>query len=1818
MNPSKSKVNFRPPPGNSEIWFARALFEFSPSVSDELNLEVGDVVQVHNKIDDFWMKGLTLNNGKIGQFPVDFVVDIAIPKHSKDEVLLYALDAFYPEVNGDLSFNKGDIIVLENKVNNEWGTGRSGNSNRGIFPLNYTAKLPSPKIDSFNKSSVRRKAPVVPLANKIKSTKGMADKSEVLGKAKAIMNLTAQLDEELSFQVGDEILITGVSDDGLWFDGKTGSESGSFPASFVKLEAPLKTSSTEQHHFSVDVSHDHNENKGWKEGDVDVVADSVVNVGNYSAAEFSKKQTKLTRNHKESEYFHTHEDSSKTQSDNVAEDATEKSTVKNILYTVEALHNFSGSSEQELSFHKGTIIPIYEEVDEHWFMGKVGDAEGYVARAYVSQTIEAKDSHSDMQSNDKKNFSSANSPVCDNNKTIVNNNENFNNMKPQTQHARQTVTNILRKHVDNSESHDPTENIEEGHQKSLDCGKRKALVMYDYDSRNQHDLSVTKGDIIWIIREVNSEWCKVENESKKNGIIPISYVEIIAEENSKSKLLLKNNTEKRNVNTVKDVADSTKKYSSQSSEMQQSCHESTVLSSVPEHCNVADSSSTRSLAFLSPKPFVFQKPNISRNYDRRNVRPRTLQKSTSVDIQKQPLSPSNSHRIRRSNSNPMSRNDTSPKDAMVHLKAWQRARKVSDVTTQNIRQESAIQEVCSENKAADSTRTSSQAVNRSSSMRERNSMKRSVDRVPSDPNFRRIRSNTNIFTDKITENGRPRSTSPRKRPTNVVNSSGNTTETSEDFSSTVSTTSSSSMDDPRSRLSDASSASNKSIKTNRTIQRSAPPIPPHSNDRAPTPEQTKSIWSPPVPQRKQSLQHFSKNKQEDYWSASPVQNEVNPGSLTPSRPAPQLPLPVRPPMPIQKKVAPQRPANPPKAGSISVHSNRTVNGGTQERVQLITTKEIKGKMEKLRSDIEEYTRMKRDLESLYQATLDGKERREISENLEFVKSNLRRLQNEFHNVIEGQQDHIYESIEVHMRPKTNTVEDGSLSAPPLPPAMESPGSIRKKRKERRLLVATELYNTEKDFLTDVTVTVEDIMNELIDRQIPQHIITTLFGNIVQIKEFSERFLSDLDRALKHESSPSSEKNSEDLTIGQVFIDNIPNMKDVYMPYCRNHDDSIAMVEKLENDAEFMQAVGYCLETVKNKVNVFDLGSFLIKPVQRFLKYPLLISELIKLTDPPSPNDNDSSDYDNLIKAGKMMQSVANDINEDKRTKDLVRKYKNAANEGLSEKLGKISMKSLKKKSTRLSRKLGQATGITTLETRDAQFEEVEKKFKMMERMTKMFLANVTSYCDKCRDVLCTELVVAKAIVDMVVDPESSHPVVQYQKTAIQMSGPLYRQFHDQVQLQVLSPIASLITSFKAPQTIITKRSDKLIDYEQLLKNSDSKEKTQAAKHDYEALNKSLLDELPKLCELGSKLLSSSIAIFARVTRDFEAKLLNALKPLVAMIQQSSTGNPKIISNLETYDRFIPYHIEAVQTISRLQIVPDTFGALYGAVSKTSNNDDSRRTSRTSLTNVKPQDSPTTCKRQSVEDRKELMQKHPKQLYVAEKNYTASQLMDIECCDGDLLAVLKKQDPMGNKNRWFVERGGGANATGFLPSTILRPFDPIHDDSMRLGSLGSPTSPSLGAKATPVPAPRTKSPTPSSGSVSSGHSSSTSGGTKPPLSPYLIRDTLKRGTNQKSMFSQLTDSDIIEAFAEEDEIFDDTEYGEVPATGTSPTPAKQHFRAQFDFTARSDLELTVHTGDIVKLIVAHDTDGNPEWWLVSNSDGKQGYVPSNYLTKAEYL
>ena len=116
-------------------------------------------------------------------------------------------------------------------------------------------------------------------------------------------------------------------------------------------------------------------------------------------------------------------------------------------------------------------------------------------------------------------------------------------------------------------------------------------------------------------------------------------------------------------------------------------------------------------------------------------------------------------------------------------------------------------------------------------------------------------------------------------------------------------------------------------------------------------------------------------------------------------------------------------------------------------------------------------------------------------------------------------------------------------------------------------------------------------------------------------------------------------------------------------------------------SDFMQK---CLHKIQTQTNCFDLSSILIKPVQRILKYPLLLNELIKYTE------ERHVDLDGLQAGLQVITHIATNINEHKRRQDLIQKYCKI-DRTLSNRLKNLNMHSVMKKSSRIGYRL-----LTTL------------------------------------------------------------------------------------------------------------------------------------------------------------------------------------------------------------------------------------------------------------------------------------------------------------------------------------------------------------------------------------------------------------------------------------------------------------------------------------------------------------------------------------------
>ena len=190
----------------------------------------------------------------------------------------------------------------------------------------------------------------------------------------------------------------------------------------------------------------------------------------------------------------------------------------------------------------------------------------------------------------------------------------------------------------------------------------------------------------------------------------------------------------------------------------------------------------------------------------------------------------------------------------------------------------------------------------------------------------------------------------------------------------------------------------------------------------------------------------------------------------------------------------------------------------------------------------------------------------------------------------------------------------------------------------------------------------------------------LFGNLSDVISVSEQFLSSL--------QPDGDSGMPGVVkVAASFLKHAEAMKSVFNLYCLNHDKAEALLTKYESGPGTQKHLNHGLERIRIDIACFNLESILIKPVQRILKYPLILNELLKSTD------DDHCDKAGLREAVTVMGDIAAFINETKRRKDIVEKYKTGEDSSLSRKISKFNMHSIGKKSSRMGQKLLTSLGL---------------------------------------------------------------------------------------------------------------------------------------------------------------------------------------------------------------------------------------------------------------------------------------------------------------------------------------------------------------------------------------------------------------------------------------------------------------------------------------------------------------------------------------------
>ncbi|XP_078499661.1 dynamin-binding protein isoform X2 [Lissotriton helveticus] len=823
--------------------------------------------------------------------------------------------------------------------------------------------------------------------------------------------------------------------------------------------------------------------------------------------------------------------------------------------------------------------------------------------------------------------------------------------------------------------------------------------------------------------------------------------------------------------------------------------------------------------------------------------------------------------------------------------------------------------------------------------------------------------------------------------------------------------------------------------------------------------------------------------------------------------------------------------------------------------------------------------------------------------------------------------------------KTEMTHSSQPESPECPSASASTENPEQRMLEKRLKILEELIQTEKDYVRDLEMCVEQIMVPLQRSQAHNIDFEGLFGNIQAVLTVSKMLLS------AFEASDS---------VGTVFLKHRAELEDVYKEYCQNHEEAIALLEAYEKDDKIQNHILEYLEILKSMyrewggTNYINLGSFLIKPVQRVMRYPLLLMELLNATPESHP------DKAPLTEAVLVVKEINVNINEYKRRKDLVLKYRKGDEDTLIDKISKLNIHSIIKKSNRVSSHLKHLTGFAP-QIKDEAFEETEKNFRMQERLIKSFIRDLSLYLQHVRESACVKVVAAESMRNLFVDKGSkgSSDLELLQEVHRRISEKLFTDFKARTDKLVITPLNQLLTMFAGPHKLVQKRFDKLLDFHnctersEKLKDKRTLEELQSARNNYEALNAQLLDELPKFHRYAKELFVSCVRGYAEAHSNFVRLAMEELKPLLLLLGVAGSEGNLIAVFQEEHNRVL-------QQLQVFTFFPEVIAAVRKPFERkcVERQSQSQPVRKTIL-------GPPNYTMQSDKHRVALLAKYPpEKLFQAERNFNAAQELDVSLLEGDIVGVIKQQDPMGSQNRWLIDNGA---SKGFVYSSFLKPYNPrqSHSDV----SVGSHSSTESGyGGSSPILSRQNSNNTltfnsnnPSvTFSTTNPQKSNTDGSSTAVINQADAShgDSYKRPKDtdcpnlanqwdgrERSIVADVVQSSNIRRSSQQDTVNNTTTRKKLekgrsvePLKSShriAPSPVEQDseqdssesegnqvYYAVYAFEARCSNELSVTANQKLRILEFEDLTGNNEWWL-AELNGRQGYVPSSYIRKSEY-
>ncbi|CAG8522080.1 9306_t:CDS:10 [Funneliformis mosseae] len=377
------------------------------------------------------------------------------------------------------------------------------------------------------------------------------------------------------------------------------------------------------------------------------------------------------------------------------------------------------------------------------------------------------------------------------------------------------------------------------------------------------------------------------------------------------------------------------------------------------------------------------------------------------------------------------------------------------------------------------------------------------------------------------------------------------------------------------------------------------------------------------------------------------------------------------------------------------------------------------------------------------------------------------------------------AVEFYKRPKS---EISPPSAPSGATVKEERHANDIKRRKKLWNVTKELVETEMNFFHDM-VLLEEVYS-IPAQEIPifnPYDCKAIFSNLPEVIDFSAEFSELLERAAGMKDSDDNVDNLENENystfIGAAFLQTITmqdgyesRMESVYGEYCKRHEAAVQKLQEFDNDDNVQGWLQKCKNLCEGRTRSWDIASLLIKPVQRVLKYPLL-----------------------LQLAFEEIQKVAENINEIKRRKDIVEKIVGS------------------KKKTDADIKY--ATGLSKARE-DELYKVYVIKFKNLEQQGMQLIKDVKDWVRDVNVFFEDQQRIAAAFEDLNTlgiqffkSKEENRKVVEYAKAIKELTSTHGIEMEEEVRRNIIPQIERFLELFKAPAAVMKKREKKILDYD---------------------------------------------------------------------------------------------------------------------------------------------------------------------------------------------------------------------------------------------------------------------------------------------------------------------------------------------------------------------------------------------------------------------